>query len=158
METLPTWSCEALDKGLPTMHHDIPTMHILLQICPGSMQINPGSVWISPGSVWILWGDLTVNVERINNLYGSAPAGSVQILGWINSWCKEDQQSTWISPRSVWISPWSTWILRGVNQQSTWRGSTVNFYMDNSRDLAYVYCMLILNLFYNALFQLKAVH
>ena len=193
MQTPPTWSCEALDKWLPIMHHDIPRMHILLQISPRSTQINTQSMLI-------LGGKSTVNVERINNLHGSAPGPhrsrgrgqinsqcredqqsmqispgstqmsprSMQILGgWIDSWHKEDQQSVQISPgsvqispRSVQISPRSVWILggQGVDQKSTWRGSTVKFYMDNSRDLTYVSCMLDLNLFYNTLFQLKAVH
>ena len=46
-------------------------------------------------------GKSTVNVERINNLHGSAPDphGSVGI----DSPRREDQQSTWISPGSVQI-------------------------------------------------------
>ena len=90
-------------------------------------------------------GRSTVDKERINNQCGSA-----------------------LDPCRSWGGGKSTVNVERINNScgsalglcGSWEGgrSTVNFFMDNSRDLTYVSCVLLLNLFYNALFQLKAVH
>ena len=116
-------------------------------------------------------GELTINTERINSQLSHGKfkrfnlfflhVGIKTVYITVYNWHREDQQSLHVKrqlPLHVkrWsplhMKRWSSMLIlhMGIalgDWQSTQRGSTVNFHMENSKDLTWFSCMLVLKLF-----------